>query len=69
MQKQTIIESLIAFFSVSIDRGSMGQQHRVRAKRRRRLAYLQRKKATLRVAATRPMPSKQQTQKESSPAQ
>ncbi len=61
-------ESLIAFLDVSIDRDSMGQQLRVRAKRKRRLAYLQRKKVTLRATATRPTPSKQQTQKESAAA-
>jgi hypothetical protein len=62
-------ESLIAFLDVSMDRHYMGQQHRVRAKRKRRLAYLQRKKGTLRAAATRPMPAKQQTQKEPAAAE
>jgi hypothetical protein len=47
----------------------MGQQHRVKAKRKRRLAYLRRKKATLRAAAVRPAPTKQQTQKESAAAE
>ncbi|GEM_PF-6579847 len=47
----------------------MGQKLRVRAKRKRRLAYLQRKKATRRAAATRPTPSKQQAQKESAAAE
>ena len=31
----------------------MGQQHRVRAKRRRRLAYLDRRKATAKAAPAR----------------
>jgi hypothetical protein len=60
---------LIAFLRFSIDRDFMGQQHRVRAKRKRRLAYLRRKKATLRSAAARPAPTKQQTQKESAAAE
>jgi hypothetical protein len=46
----------------------MGQQHRVRAKRKRRVAYLRRKKAKLRAAATRPAPSKQPPVKESAQA-
>ena len=56
---------LIAFLRFSIHRDSMGQQLRVRIKRKRRLAYLRRKKAAQRVAATRPAPAKQQAQKES----
>jgi hypothetical protein len=40
----------------------MGQQHRVRAKRKRRLAYLQRKKAALKT--TRREPSKSKTKKQ-----
>jgi hypothetical protein len=56
---------LIAFLGFSIDRESMGQQHRVRMKRKRRVTYLRRKKASLRVAAVRPAPAKQQPQKES----
>jgi hypothetical protein len=59
---------LIAFLYVSIDRDSMGQQRRVRAKRKRRLAYLRRKKASARAAATRSVPSKQPAQKEASSA-
>jgi hypothetical protein len=60
---------LIAFLGFSIDRDFMGQQHRVRAKRKRRLAYLRRKKAALQSAAARPAPTKQQTQKESAAAE
>ena len=60
---------LIAFLYVSIDRDSMGQQQRVRAKRKRRLAYLRRKKASARAAATRSVPSKQPAQKEASSAE
>jgi len=37
--------------------GTMGQQHRARAKRKRRKAYLQRKKASLRATRReRPKP-------------
>src|SRR5207248_3241109 len=43
---------------------SMGQQHRVQAKRKRRLAYLRRKKAAAQAAATRSTPSKQPAPKE-----
>jgi hypothetical protein len=43
----------------------MGQQHRVQIKRKRRRAYLQRKKAMQRAATKRPVPAKQQAQKES----
>lgn len=46
----------------------MGQQHRVQIKRKRRRAYLQRKKASQRAAAVRPVP-KQQSQKESAGAE
>jgi hypothetical protein len=56
---------LIAFLRFSIHRDSMGQQHRVQIKRKRRRAYLQRKKESQRVATTRPIPAKQQAQKES----
>src|SRR5262249_13956458 len=59
----------IAFLPFSIDRHSMGQQHRVRMKRKRRVAYLRRKKASQRAAAARPGPAKQQAQKESVPAE
>jgi hypothetical protein len=40
----------IAFPGVSTDRRSMSQQHRTRTKRRRRKAYLERKKMSLRSA-------------------
>ena len=50
---------------ISIHRDSMGQQHRVRIKRKRRLAYLRRKKASPRAAVARPAPAKHQAQKES----
>jgi len=43
----------------------MGQQLRVRIKRKRRLAYLQRKNAARRTAAARPASVKQQAPKES----
>jgi hypothetical protein len=59
----------IAFLYVSIDRDFMGQQHRVRGKRKRRLAYLQRKKAAARTAATRSSLSKQPAQKEATSAE
>ena len=59
----------IAFLYVSIDRDSMGQQHRVRGKRKRRLAYLRRKKAAARIAATRSSLSKQPAQKEATSAE
>jgi hypothetical protein len=60
---------LIAFVGFSIHRDSMGQQHRVRMKRKRRMAYLRRKKASLQAAAARPAPVKQQAQKESAAAE
>ena len=41
----------------------MGQQHRVQIKRKRRRAYLQRKKASQRAAKPRPAPARQQAQK------
>jgi len=56
---------LIAFLGFSIHRDSMGQQLRVRIKRKRRLAYLRRKDAAQRAAATRSAPVKQPVQKES----
>ncbi|PYJ20482.1 MAG: hypothetical protein DME99_09910 [Verrucomicrobia bacterium] len=59
----------IAFLDVSTDRHSVGQQHRVRAKRKRRRTYLRRKKTAARASATRPTPSKQRTKKEPSPAE
>jgi hypothetical protein len=56
---------LIAFLRFSIDRDFMGQQHRVQIKRKRRRAYLQRKKTSERAATKRSAPAKQQAQKES----
>jgi hypothetical protein len=55
----------IAFPVVSTDRPSVGQQHRVRGKRKRRKAYLERKKAALRVSAMQPASGKQRAKKES----
>jgi hypothetical protein len=55
----------IAFLRFSIDRDSMGQQHRVQIKRKRRRAYLERKKTADRAATKRPAPAKQQVQKQS----
>jgi len=43
----------------------VGQQHRVRGKRKRRKAYLERKKAALRVSAMQPASGKQRAKKES----
>jgi hypothetical protein len=43
-------------------RDSMGQQHRVRAKRKRRQAYLRRKKAATKVARREPAGSKAKKQ-------
>jgi len=54
----------IALLAVSTDRFPVGQQHRVRAKRKRRRAYVQRKKAALRASATRPASAKQRAKKE-----
>lgn len=54
----------IAFVDVSIDRLPVGQQHRVRAKRKRRRAYLQRKKAALRASATQSGSGKQRAKKD-----
>jgi len=42
----------------------MGQQHRARAKRKKRRAYLQRKKAALRASTVRPAQAKQRPKKE-----
>ena len=53
----------IAFVRFSIHKDSMGQQHKVQIKRKRRRAYLRRKKASQRAAAARPVP-KQPAQKE-----
>jgi hypothetical protein len=58
----------IAFLRFSIHRDSMGQQHKVQIKRKRRRAYLRRRKASQRAAAVRPVP-KQQAQKESAAAE
>jgi hypothetical protein len=55
----------IAFLIVSTDRHPVGQQHRVRSKRKRRRAYLERKKAALRASAMQPASGKQRTKKES----
>ena len=54
----------IAFFRRFIDRTCMGQQHRARAKRKKRRAYLQRKKAALRASTVRPAQAKQRPKKE-----
>jgi hypothetical protein len=40
----------------------MGQQHRVRAKRKRRQAYLRRKKDTVKAARREPMRTKRKKQ-------
>jgi hypothetical protein len=45
----------------------VGQQHRVRAKRKRRKAYLKRKKAALRAAAQKRLAGKQRVKKEPVP--
>jgi hypothetical protein len=49
----------------------MGQQHRVRVKRRRRTAYLERKKAAAKVAPVRREPPKKKTKpkKQAAPAE
>ncbi len=65
VKKTGSVSMPIAFVRFSIHRDSMGQQHRVQIKRKRRRAYLQRKKASQRVATPRPVPAKQQAQKES----
>jgi len=54
----------IAFLIVSTDKLPVGQQHRVRDKRKRRRAYLQRKKAASRASAVQPASGKQRTKKE-----
>jgi hypothetical protein len=69
LKKPDRFSKLIAFLRISIHRGSMGQQHRVQIKRKRRRAYLQRKKASQRAAKPRPAPAKQQAQKESAAAE
>jgi hypothetical protein len=53
----------IAFLNVSTDKHApMGQQHRVRTKRKRRKAYLQRKKASFRATRREPAKSKPKKQ-------
>jgi len=52
----------IACLDLSTYRGGMGQQHRVRTKRKRRRAYLQRKKAALRASHREPAKSKAKKQ-------
>jgi len=69
LKKQDRFSNLIAFLRFSIHRDSMGQQHRVQIKRKRRRAYLQRKKASQRAAKPRLAPAKQQAQKESAAAE
>jgi hypothetical protein len=54
----------IAFLIVSTDRHPVGQQHRVRSKRKRRRAYLERKKAALQASAMQPASGKQRIKKE-----
>jgi hypothetical protein len=54
----------IAFDIISSDKLGVGQKHRVRAKRKRRRAYLQRKKAALRASAMQSASDKQRTKKE-----
>ena len=54
----------IAFLIVSTDRHPVGQQHRARSKRKRRIAYLGRKKAALRASAMQPASGKQRIKKE-----
>src|SRR6266403_1352861 len=48
---------------------AVGQQHRVRAKRKRRRAYVQRKKTAQRASATRTTPAKQRPKKEPEPTE
>jgi len=53
----------IAFLTVSTDKHApMGQQHRVRTKRKRRKAYLQRKRASFRATRREPAKSKPKKQ-------
>jgi len=53
----------IAFLNVSTDKHApMGQQHRVRAKRKRRKAYLQRKRESFRATRREPAKSKPKKQ-------
>ncbi len=64
-EKARSVAMPIAFLRFSIHREPMGQQLRVRIKRKRRVAYLRRKNAARRTAATRSTPIKQTAQKES----
>src|SRR5512132_3130036 len=64
VEKAGSVSMPIAFLRFSIHRDSMGQQLRVRIKRKRRLAYLRRKNTARRAAVTRPA-VKQPAQKES----
>jgi len=60
------VSNQIAFLNVSTDKHApMGQQHRVRAKRKRRKAYLQRKRASFR--ATHREPAKSKPKKQAAP--
>ena len=52
----------IACLDLSTYRGAMGQQHRVRTKRKRRKAYLQRKKAALHASHREPAKSRAKKQ-------
>jgi len=53
----------IAFLNVSTDKHApMGQQHRARAKRKRRTAYLQRKRESFRATRREPAKSKPKKQ-------
>jgi len=52
----------IACLDLSTYRGAMGQQHRVRTKRKRRRAYLQRKKAAHRASHREPAKSRAKKQ-------
>jgi hypothetical protein len=54
----------IAFVIVSTDRHPVGQRHRAQAKRKRRRAYLERKKAAPRASAMQPPSGKQRAKKE-----
>jgi hypothetical protein len=54
----------IAFSTFQPIDNAVGQKHRVRAKRKRRRAYLQRKKSALRATATRPAAAKQRAKQE-----
>ena len=63
-EQKTIEFNQIAFRVVSTDKIRVGQQHRTRAKRKRRKAYLERNKAALRANATPSTSGKQRTKKE-----